>query len=78
MRGIWLLGVPVSDPVVVLNCRPFYPPPPLPENIGPCFETLLMSQLGGGTAAGQDAAEHPTMHRTTPHNKEVSGPKMCQ
>ena len=50
-----------------------------------CPETFLfiLTNLVGKVATGieqaeaRGAAKHPIMHRTAPHNKELSGPK-CQ
>lgn len=47
-----------------------------------CLEIFLVITIGEGcywhlVAETRDDAKHPTVHRTTPHNKELPGLK-CQ
>lgn len=49
-------------------------------DIGQRLETFRMVTLGAGwllpaSIGKREAANHPPMHRTNPHNKELSDPK---
>lgn len=51
------------------------------RTLGPVEASMVMTwrmcyrhRVGGGMLA-RDAATHPIMHRTVPHDKELSGPK---
>lgn len=44
---------------------------------GQCLETLGVSPVGGAVRLARNVAQHPTMNRKSPHNKEWSGPG-CQ
>jgi hypothetical protein len=47
------------------------------EDISDCYNWRGRELLLALTEEAKDAAEHPAMHRTDPHNKELSCPK-CQ
>lgn len=54
---------------------PLPPPPPPPEDIWQCLETFLIATGWEGLLAN-DAAKHPTVHRTGPTARKCLSPNL--